>query len=165
MRKFLPIKSTAKFLSLAILLAASAPFAAWGQSEPAPAPTNIPVPAVADIMGQTQLRHFKLWFAGALGNWPLANFEVEQMKRSFTDSGRLGTSVAGTPLSKLVEEKSLPPLADVETAIAAKSEKEFVKAYKQLTEACNACHVAANVGFIKIQTPTASPFSNQAFPP
>ena len=130
-----------------------------------PLRANMPAPAVADIMGQTQLRHFKLWFAGALGNWPLANFEVEQMKRSFNDAGALGTSVGGTTLSKLVEEKSLPPLADVEKAIAAKSKKDFVKAFGELTEACNACHVAANVGFIRIQTPTASPFSNQAFPP
>ena len=154
-----------KFLALALLLCASAPLAAVGQSAPAPAPDALPAPEVADIMGQTQLRHFKLWFAGALGNWPLANFEVEQMKRSFNDAGRLGTSVAGTPLSKLVEEKSLPPLADVEKAIAAKSKKDFVKAFEELTQACNACHAAANVGFIRMQTPTASPFSNQAFPP
>jgi hypothetical protein len=161
------MKRKTKFLhlSLAVLFAASAPFAAWGQGDPAPAPTYIPAPPVSDIMGQTQLRHFKLWFAGALGNWPLANFEVEQMKRSFNEAGRLGTSVAGTPLSKLVEEKSLPPLAEVEKAIAAKSKKDFVKAFGDLTAACNGCHVAANVGFIKIQTPTASPFSNQAFPP
>jgi len=158
---------TAKFLSvsLAFLLAAGAPLAAEGQGDPVPAAPNIPAPEVADIMGQTQLRHFKLWFAGALGNWPLANFEVERMKRSFNDAGRLGTTVAGAPLSQLIEQKSLPPLAEVEKAIAAKSRKDFVKAFEDLTQACNACHVAANVGFIKMQVPTASPFSNQAFPP
>ena len=165
MRKCLPMTPTAKCLALVALIAASAPLAALGQSEPAPATADIPAPAVSDIMGQTQLRHFKLWFAGALGNWPLANFEVQQMKRTFNDAGHLGTSVAGTPLSKLVEEKSLPPLADVEKAIEAKSKPAFIKAFGELTQACNACHAAANVGFIKIQTPTASPFSNQAFPP
>jgi hypothetical protein len=159
------MKRTVKFVFLGALLAASAPLPGWAQNEPAAAPAYVPAPAVSDIMGQTQLRHFKLWFAGALGNWPLANFEVQQMKRTFNDASRLGASVAGTPLSKLVEEKSLPPLADIEKAISAKSKKDFVKSFEELTAACNSCHAAANVGFIKIQTPTASPFSNQAFPP
>ena len=84
MRTALPIGRAAKFLSLSLvaLLAAGAPIAAGSQSDPVPVAPNIPAPEVADIMGQTQLRHFKLWFAGALGNWPLANFEVERMKLS-----------------------------------------------------------------------------------
>lgn len=158
---------TSKFLSvsLAFLVGVNAPIVARSQSNPAPAARTIPVPAVADIMAQTQFRHMKLGYAGEVGNWPLAGYEAEQMKGSFNDAAGLGTSVGSVPLSQLIQEKSLPPLQDLEKAIAAKSEKEFLKAYKELTEACNACHVAANVGFIKIRAPTASPFSNQAFPP
>ncbi len=36
---------------------------------------------------------------------------------------------------------------------------------ERLTTACNSCHAAAHVSFIKVRGPTASPFSNQFFPP
>ena len=146
---------------LAFLVLLGAPIAAWSQSD-APA---VKASAVGDIMGQTQLRHFKLGYAGELGNWPLASYEVQQIRRSFGEAGRIGEPVGGEPFAKLLDEKSLPPLGEVEQAIAAKSEKDFIKAFDKLTQACNSCHVAANVGFIKIKVPTASPFSNQAFPP
>jgi len=37
--------------------------------------------------------------------------------------------------------------------------------FGKLTEACNHCHRSAGVGFVVIRIPTASPFSNQFFPP
>lgn len=120
---------------------------------------------VGDIMGRTQLRHFKLWYAGHLENWQLANYEVDQIKRSFDQAASLDSPVEGVPFSQLIEQRSLPPLADVKAAIAAQDEKAFAKAFDELTLACNNCHIAAKVGFIKMQVPTASPFSNQAFPP
>ena len=121
--------------------------------------------ALGDVMGQTQLRHFKLWFAGALGNWPLAAYEVAQIRRSFNDAGAIGGSVGGQPLAKLLQDKSTPPLNELQTAIEAKNFGNFAKAFDKLTADCNSCHVAAHVGFIKMQVPTASPFSDQSFPP
>jgi hypothetical protein len=41
----------------------------------------------------------------------------------------------------------------------------FASAFANLTAACNICHEAVHVGFITIQVPTASPFSNQSFIP
>ena len=121
--------------------------------------------ALGDVMGQTQLRHFKLWFAGALGNRPLAAYEVAQIRRSFDNAAAVGGTVGGEPLAKLLQEKSAPPLAEVQAAIDAKNFAKFAKAFDKLTADCNACHVAAHVGFIKMQVPTASPFSDQSFPP
>jgi hypothetical protein len=54
---------------------------------------------------------------------------------------------------------------DLSAAIKAKSGSRFTRAFTDLTETCNSCHVAANVGFITIQVPTSSPFSNQLFMP
>lgn len=121
--------------------------------------------ALGDVMGQTQLRHFKLWFAGALGNWPLAAYEVAQIRRSFESAASVGGTIGGEPLAKLLQEKSTPPLDELQTAIEAKNFGNFAKAFDKLTADCNSCHVAAHVGFIKMQVPTASPFSDQSFPP
>ena len=39
-------------------------------------------PRLNNIMILTQLGHFKLWYAGAVQNWPLANYELEQIRAS-----------------------------------------------------------------------------------
>jgi len=116
-------------------------------------------------MVRTQWYHFKLGLAGRLGNWPLANYEVGQIRRSFENTAYVNTSISGVPLSQVLEQQSLPPLQEVQAAIAAKNAKGFAMAFGRLTAECNACHAAADVGFIKVQVPTSSPFSNQVFPP
>ena len=50
-------------------------------------------------------------------------------------------------------------------AITAKNGTRFTRAFADLTNDCNSCHAAARVGFITIEFPTASPFSNQPFTP
>jgi hypothetical protein len=42
---------------------------------------------------------------------------------------------------------------------------KFTGAFDKLTAACNACHEAANRGFIVIQRPATSAFPNQSFAP
>ena len=54
-----------------------------------------------------------------------------------------------------------PPLLDMRAAAAEKDEAKFSRAYTAFTNACNACHVNGGVGFIRIQTPVASPFSDE----
>ena len=34
------------------------------------------VPRLNTLMMVTQLRHFKVWYAGPVQNWPLANYEL-----------------------------------------------------------------------------------------
>ena len=31
----------------------------------------------------SRMRHIKLWFAGHAGNWPLADYEIGELKRRF----------------------------------------------------------------------------------
>jgi len=54
----------------------------WGPADPF-------VPSLGDIMSATQLRHFKIWYAGKLGNWELASYELGQIKDSFSNAARL----------------------------------------------------------------------------
>ena len=42
-----------------------------------------------------QLSHFKLWLAGNLRNWPLAEYELTQMKATFQDAKTLFPTCLG----------------------------------------------------------------------
>jgi hypothetical protein len=57
------------------------------------------------------------------------------------------------------------PILVITAAIEAKDSVRFIKGYNELTAACNACHEGVGRGFIVIQVPTASPFSDQSFAP
>ncbi len=154
-------------LALAAGASASLPASAFAQDQPA-TPDTAYVPNVSDVMGQTQLRHFKLGYAGALGNWALANYELGLVADSFHTTSTLLAAPGDARLAQLLTQDSAPPLSDIGKAIAAGSKEDFGRAFERLTDACNACHSAARVGFIKIKFPTTSRnflFSNQIFPP
>ena len=47
------------------------------------------VPSLAFVMQLIQLSHFKLWLAGNLRNWRLAEYELSQMKATLQDAKNL----------------------------------------------------------------------------
>ena len=113
----------------------------------------------------TQLGHFKLWYAGAVQNWPLASYELEQIRASISLAKTLYPNSEKSDMNTMV-----PAADDLERAIKAKDSAGFTSAYAKLTAACNACHEATGFGFIKIRVPRlspieTSPFSDEAFPP
>ena len=123
------------------------------------------VPRLNDMMVATQLRHFKLWYAGVVKNWPLANYELIQIREAITDTERLYANKGGSRMSATM----MPPTDDVEEAIKARDGKKFASAFTKLTAACNSCHEADGFGFIKIRDPRlspleTSPFSDESFP-
>ncbi len=109
---------------------------------------------------QSQLRHFKLSFAGKLRNWELAAYELDQIKESFQDAATLYPGIPVTDMTIVVE-----PVRRLSEAIQTKDLQKFSAAFTELTAACNGCHQAIGRGFIVIQVPTSSPFSNQIFEP
>src|SRR4051794_1959718 len=42
-------------------------------------------PGLGEIMTLQQMRHLKLWYAGQAGNWPLAGYELDELKEGFED--------------------------------------------------------------------------------
>lgn len=120
-------------------------------------------PSLADLMSLTQLRHFKLWYAQRVGNWPLANYEMRQFEQTVRRVVQLYPAVGTLAEANLIREKTDPAMADLRKALADKDSAAFENAFVRLTGACNDCHRAANVGFIVVQTPKRSPFSNQQF--
>lgn len=115
---------------------------------------------LGDIMGLTQLRHIKLWFAGKLENWELAGYELAQMEASLKDAADLYRGIPVEDVTLVIE-----PMKAISNAIEAKDSTLFAKAYDDLTNACNACHRAIDRGYIIIHTPNSSPFSDQSFSP
>ncbi len=118
------------------------------------------VPGLGDIMTTIQMRHIKLWFAGKSRNWELASYELERIRQSLEDAATLYSGIPAEYVGATVN-----PIQDIDAAVKAKSGAEFAKAYGALTGACNDCHQAIGRGFIVIQTPSASPFTDQSFAP
>jgi len=116
------------------------------------------VPRFNTLMMVTQLGHFKLWYAGAVQNWQLASYELAQIRANMGDAKRLYPNNSKSDMSAMS-----PATDELDKAIQAKDSGKFVKAFSKLTEACNACHEAAGVGFIKIRDPRLSPIETSPF--
>ena len=137
---------------------------AAGAQDKAPAPAPAPQgkeayhPGLGEIMALQQMRHIKLWFAGHDGNWPLADYEIGELKEGFDDV----TELLG---GDIVEQHVGGPLADLQNAIDGKSSAAFTAAFDGLSAGCNACHHTLDHPFIVIQRPMVLPYSNQVFTP
>jgi hypothetical protein len=115
---------------------------------------------LADTMVVIQVRHSKLFYAVKAKNWPLANFEYEQLLASLWEAER------NYP-------KTLPPFTHTEEiasslvdAMKAKDEAKFNKAFDELSAGCNRCHVAEDRAFILIRRPSSSSaYSDQEYTP
>jgi hypothetical protein len=114
-----------------------------------------------------QMRHAKLWFAGEAGNWPLASYELKELREGFGDVVRYHPTQEGAPLpiSELVPKMINEPLDEVGKAVRNRDSAAFARSFDALTDACNRCHQAANFGFNVVKRPTDNPFSNQSFAP
>lgn len=119
------------------------------------------VPRLGDIMSAAQTRHHKLALAGKAQNWPLAAYELRQLKTSLVEAAVL---YSGIPVGNVTTLE--PALQSVSNAIDAKDGRKFAKAVGELIEGCNACHRSMDRGFVVIKMPgDQSPFANQQFTP
>ena len=143
-------------LIVASWVAASLPVRADDQ-KPAPVQPAF-APRLNDMMVATQLRHFKLWYAGLVQNWPLANYELTQIRVAIADAKRFYANNGGSNMSVMTQAAD-----DLEDAIKAKDSAKFVTAYAKLTAGCNACHEQTGFGFIKIREPRLSPLETSPF--
>ena len=116
------------------------------------------LPRLSEIMVQQQMRHIKLWFAGDACNWPLADYEVDQLKDGFDDVAKL---LGGD----LAQQHVGGAISGLEKAIESKDHAAFVSAFDRLSAGCNACHGTLDHAFILIQRPVLLPYSDQNFSP
>lgn len=123
-----------------------------GQAEEASAD----FPGLGEIMSLQQMRHIKLWFAGNAANWPLADYEIGELKEGFEDVTKL---LGGDIVSQHVGA----PISELEKSIDGKDRAAFAAAFDKLNAGCNGCHRALDHGFIVIQRPQSLPYSDQDF--
>jgi len=143
-------------LIAAACLAGLLPVRADDQRSPPPEPAF--TLRLNDLMVATQLRHFKLWYAGLVQNWPLANYELGQIRATIVDTKRFYATEGEKKVSLMSE-----PTDELDEAIKAKDIDKFHKAFVKLTAACNACHDTTGFGFIKIREPRLSPIETSPF--
>jgi hypothetical protein len=148
----------------AIVLATSMGSRASAQGAP---PAAEPYrPGLGDLMTMTvQPRHIKLALAGRESNWSYAKYELHELQEAFERVTRVWPRFKGLPLGGMVDAIAKGPMTDLGQAIEAKSSEQFAAAFPRLTEGCNACHQAANVGMVVIKSPDASSFPDQDFRP
>ena len=116
------------------------------------------VPTLNTLMMVTQLGHFKLWYAGVVQNWLLANYELAQIRANIVSAKKLYPNKSELNMSTMS-----PPADDLDDAIKAKDSAKFAKAFSKLTAACNSCHEETGFGFIKICEPRLSPLETSPF--
>jgi hypothetical protein len=85
------------------------------------------VPRLSDLMVVIQIRHAKLFYAAKAKNWPLANFQKEQLVSTLIESQRY-------------YPRTLPPMTIAEeisnslsAAINAKDEVKFDRAFDEMS--------------------------------
>ena len=110
------------------------------------------------FMELAQSWHIKLWYAGHAKDTELSSYTIDRMVDGFKTSAMLYQNI---PIRYLVALNR--PFLELRHAVQDRNTTEFVQSYADLTNACNACHRAANVGFIVIKTPIDLPFSDQDF--
>ena len=116
--------------------------------------------ALSDMMISILHRHAILWMAGVSENWPLADYEARQLKTRFVEAAQVYRNIPVETVTSATRA-----LDELSAAIAARNKAQFTPRFLELSRSCNACHVSAGVGFVVIETPRTSPFTNQAFAP
>ncbi len=159
------MKCRAVITILALALSYSA-IAAEQNSERSQASQQQPyIPSLAVVMELIQLSHFKLWLAGKLRNWRLAEYELLQMKATLQDARILFPNVLKADTSAILQS-----VEEFRDAINTKDGARFDRAFENFTSACDSCHKAVGLEFIDIRVPRlspilTSPLSDQSFAP
>jgi len=125
-------------------------------------------PGLGDLMTAfVQPHHIKLGLAGAAQNWPLADYELDELKETFDTVAKLILKHGRLSIPEAIKSTVVQPLDAVDAAIKAKDPAAFTKAYVDLTSACNACHQSAAHPMIVIKVPDISgtAFPDQDFNP
>lgn len=119
-------------------------------------------PGLGDLMMEIQVHHNKLWFAGKSENWPLAQFEHDEIMEIITQAEAIEKERSEVKLFRVM---IFPQLDSIQLYIRQKNADKFDSAFINLTNACNNCHTDTKFNFNKIIIPEHPPYSNQEFEP
>lgn len=118
-------------------------------------------PGLGEFMTTIQLHAGKLWFAAKASNWELAEYELDELKETMEAVKTLNVEKNGVKISNVIDSVLKTQVAQLAESINRKSQPDFLKNYDEALSACNGCHAAAGLKFIRIVRPTAAPVMNQ----
>ena len=110
-------------------------------------------------MGNIQVHHSKLWFAGKNENWELAKFEIHEIEENFEQILRHQKDRKETAMVPII----YPVIDSVSKAIEVQDYNKFKNNFRSLTNTCNMCHKANEYEFIEIKVPDVQSINNQVF--
>jgi hypothetical protein len=110
-----------------------------------------------------QPRHIKLGLAGRVENWPLAEYEIKELRAALANVARSRPRFRDQPVAEMTEAVLSAPFRAIDEAICDHSAKKFGEAYVDVTKGCNSCHAALNHPFVVIKVPEQSSFPNHDF--
>jgi hypothetical protein len=116
-------------------------------------------PGFGEFMGNIQVHHSKLWFAGENENWKLADFEINEIKENLEAIQKYETDRPESEMIPMIK----PALDSVSHAIQKQNLLKFKSSFNLLTNTCVNCHRATKHEFIQIQVPDMQIFRNQKF--
>lgn len=99
-------------------------------------------------MVEVGYRYQELYWAGQDANWPYAHYQIDKM-RTVIELG-LQRRPKRSASARNFLSQGIP---EMKTAIQAKDTGMFTRAFKVLTQRCNACHAMENVPFFTVNVP------------
>ena len=116
------------------------------------------VPDQAHAMQDVDYHFTNLWFAAQQGNWPLAQFYLNETRSHLRWAVRIipvrkdsaGNQVKLEDILQAVENT---PLKQLEDAIKAKDREKAAAAYEFTMTGCYSCHKAAEKGYLRPRIP------------
>jgi hypothetical protein len=166
-----------KFRAIAAALIAVTviPFVGLAQTQTpsaaAPAPASpaagpkVYIPGLEQFMNVILTEHNKLWFAAKARNWPLAAYELGEIKEVMGDVQDFVPVFKNLPLAQMMDAVVTKEIVDLEKAIEEKDFRKFAAGYDALNKACNACHAGTENEFVVVKRPTTPAFTNQDYRP
>jgi uncharacterized protein YukE len=118
-------------------------------------------PGLGEYMTTIQLHAGKLWFAAKATNWPLAEYELDELKETMKAAKALNAEKNGVKISNVLDSVLQTQVAQLAASIKRKSSAEFQSSYDETLSACNGCHTEAGYKFIQIVRPNSPPVTNQ----
>jgi hypothetical protein len=149
-------------IALTILFVAATCDAAVPEAPTAPAPqpasaAKVPKdlhPGLDDLMTMLVApRHLKLYYAGISRNWELAAFEARELRSSLRRITGVIPRYQDQDLEETIAALIEPKLQATESAIAMGDVKLFGRTFRELTAACNGCHIYLEHPFLVVKVP------------
>jgi len=126
-------------------------------------------PELGEQMLGLQIRHARLWYAGAAQNWVLSAFELQEIKEAFDAVVEQNPDHAifqPQRLADILPAMTKAPVMALRDAIDHGNRAEFEKTFDGLSAACTGCHKAAGNDFLVIERPKTPLLDNlRAAPP